>query len=57
MIVSLALYFAAWWLTRPLGNAGLWIAILTFFGARGALQAARYPALARTTFTPATAPR
>jgi MATE family multidrug resistance protein len=53
MIVSLALYFAAWWLTRPLGNAGLWIAILVFFGARGALQAARYPALARRTFNPA----
>jgi MATE family multidrug resistance protein len=50
MIVSLALYFAAWWLTRPLGNAGLWIAILVFFGSRGALQAARYPALARFTF-------
>jgi MATE family multidrug resistance protein len=56
MIVSLALYFAAWWLTRPLGNAGLWIAILVFFGTRGALQAARYPALARATFNPATAP-
>jgi multidrug resistance protein, MATE family len=55
MIVSLALYFAAWWLTRPLGNSGLWIAILVFFGARGALQAARYPALARATFSPATA--
>jgi MATE family multidrug resistance protein len=51
MIVSLALYFAAWWLARPLGNSGLWIAILVFFGARGALQAARYPALARATFS------
>ncbi|TMJ03451.1 MAG: MATE family efflux transporter [Alphaproteobacteria bacterium] len=50
MLVTIVLYFAAWWLTRPLGNAGLWIAILTFFGARGALQAARYPALARATF-------
>ena len=30
-------------------------AILIFFGARGALQAARYPALARATFSPATA--
>jgi len=50
MIVSLALYFAAWWLTRPLGNAGLWIAILMFFGSRGALQAARYPKLVRATF-------
>ena len=54
MIVSLALYFAAWWLTGPLGNTGLWTAILVFFGARGVLQAARYPALARTTFRPAT---
>lgn len=50
MLVTIVLYFAAWWITLPLGNAGLWIAILTFFGARGALQAARYPALARATF-------
>jgi MATE family multidrug resistance protein len=40
-----------WWLTLPLGNTGLWLAILTFFGARGALQAIKYPALARTTFS------
>jgi len=45
------------WLTRPLGNTGLWIAILVFFGSRGALQAMRYPALVRATFKPATAPR
>ena len=57
MIVALALYLAAWWLLRPYGNAGLWIAILIYFGARGALQAMRYPALARSTFKPATAPR
>ena len=57
MLVTLVLYLATWWLTLPLGNTGLWIAILTFFGARGALQAARYPALARATFKPATAPR
>ena len=50
MLVTLALYLAVWWLTRPLGNTGLWIAILVFFGARGALQAARYPALVRATF-------
>jgi MATE family multidrug resistance protein len=50
MIVALILYLAAWWLTLPLGNAGLWIAILVFFGSRGVLQAVRYPALARTTF-------
>ena len=57
MIVSLAIYLAAWWLLRPYGNAGLWIAILIYFGARGVLQAMRYPALARSTFKPATAPR
>jgi MATE family multidrug resistance protein len=41
MLAALALYFAAWWVTRGLGNAGLWSAILTFLIARGALQAAR----------------
>ena len=50
MLVALALSFAAWWLMQPLGNTGLWVAILVFFGARGALQAARYPALVRRTF-------
>jgi MATE family multidrug resistance protein len=55
MIVSLMLYLVAWWALRPLGNTGLWLAILIYFGARGALQAARYPALARATFKRATA--
>jgi MATE family multidrug resistance protein len=55
MIVSLVLYLGAWWLLRPLGNTGLWLAILIYFGARGALQAVRYPALAHATFKPATA--
>lgn len=50
MILALALYFAAWWIAHPLGNTGLWVALLTFYLARGALQAARYPALARRTF-------
>jgi MATE family multidrug resistance protein len=50
MLVTIALYFATWWLTRPLGNTGLWLAILVFLGSRGALQATRYPALARGTF-------
>ncbi len=50
MIISLALYLVVWWLLRPLGNSGLWLSILIYFGARGALQAARYPALARATF-------
>ncbi|HEX2216314.1 MAG TPA: MATE family efflux transporter [Xanthobacteraceae bacterium] len=55
MLVALALYLAAWWALQPLGNAGLWIAILVFLGARGGLQALRYPALMRATF-PRTAP-
>jgi len=57
MIVTIVLYFAAWWITLPLGNTGLWLSILVFLGVRGALQAARYPALARATFRSATAPR
>ena len=57
MIVTIVLYFAAWWITLPLGNTGLWLSILTFLGVRGALQAARYPALARATFKSATALR
>jgi MATE family multidrug resistance protein len=51
MLAALATYLAAWWLLQPLGNAGLWIAILIFFLARGAYQAARYPALARAPFS------
>ena len=51
MVASFAIYLAVWAATLPLGNAGLWIAILSFFIARGVLQAARYPALARKPFT------
>ena len=50
MLASLATYFAAWWLLDRFDNAGLWIALLIFFIARGVYQAARYPALARTPF-------
>lgn len=48
MVVSLAVYLGVWAATRPLGNTGLWLAVLAFFVARGALQAARYPALVKT---------
>ncbi len=51
MLASLATYLAAWWLAQSLDNAGLWLALLIFFLARGAYQAARYPSLARTPFT------
>jgi multidrug resistance protein, MATE family len=50
MVAAFLIYLGVWWLTLPLGNAGLWIAILSFFIARGGLQAARYPALLRKTF-------
>jgi MATE family multidrug resistance protein len=50
MLAAVALYFAVWWATTPYGNSGLWLAFLTFFAARGIMQAARYPALVRETF-------
>jgi len=50
MLVSFLVFLAAWALLTPLGNAGLWAALLVFFVARGALQALRYPALLRTSF-------
>jgi len=51
MLASLATYLAAWWLLKSFDNAGLWIALLIFFIARGAYQAARYPALARAPYS------
>ncbi len=50
MVASFLIYLAVWATTLPLGNTGLWIAILSFFLARGGLQAARYPALVRRPF-------
>jgi MATE family multidrug resistance protein len=50
MLAALATYLAAWYLLQPLGNAGLWLALLIFFAARGTYQAARYPALVRAAF-------
>ncbi len=50
MLTAFALYLATWWALRGYGNTGLWVAILVFLAARGALQAARYRALVRATF-------
>jgi MATE family multidrug resistance protein len=55
MLASFAIYLAVWFVTQPLGNPGLWVAILSFFISRGLLQAARYPALTRQTFAEARA--
>jgi MATE family multidrug resistance protein len=51
MLAALAIYLATWWALRPYGNAGLWLALLTFLATRGLLQAARYPRLRSATFT------
>jgi len=50
MLTAFALYLATWWALRDYGNTGLWVAILVFLAARGALQAARYRALVQATF-------
>ena len=50
MVASFAIFLASWAIMSPLGNAGLWGAMLVFFIARGTLQALRYPALLRSSF-------
>jgi MATE family multidrug resistance protein len=50
MIAAFATYLIAWYLLQPLGNTGLWIALLIFLLSRGLYQAARFPALARRSF-------
>lgn len=32
---ALLVYLPLWWLTQPLGNTGLWLALVAFFAARG----------------------
>ena len=51
MIVSLAVFLAAWWLLEPrFGNHGLWAALSIFFIARGLTFASRLPAIERRIF-------
>jgi MATE family multidrug resistance protein len=62
MLLSLVIFLAAWFVLRPFGNAGLWMALLIHYIARGGLQALRYPALFRASFgdrvlSPARAPQ
>jgi MATE family multidrug resistance protein len=42
MILALTCYFLLWWLLQPLGNHGLWLALLGFLIARGAGQGLAY---------------
>jgi MATE family multidrug resistance protein len=51
MVLSLAVFLCAWFILQPLGNTGLWAALLVHYVARGGLQALRYPALFRATFS------
>jgi MATE family multidrug resistance protein len=51
MMLSLLFFVAAWLALRPFGNAGLWGALLVHYAARGGLQALRYPAMLRTSFS------
>ncbi len=50
MLAALAFYFAVFLALRPWGNHGLWIALLSFLGARGALQGWRYRTLVTRAF-------
>jgi multidrug resistance protein, MATE family len=51
MLVSLVIYLLAWAaLTPPLGNHGLWAALMTLFVARAMTLAAHLPALMRDAF-------
>jgi MATE family multidrug resistance protein len=51
MIVSLAVFLAAWWLLESrFANHGLWAALSIFFVARGATFASRLPAVERRLF-------
>lgn len=51
MILSLAIFMAAWWVLEPVyGNHGLWAALIVFFVARGITFGARMPALERAAF-------
>lgn len=50
MLLALALYLAASFALRPLGNAGLWLALLTFLAARSVGQMWLYPGLVQRSF-------
>ncbi len=56
MLAALAVYLGLFVALRPLGNAGLWSALLGFLLVRGALQAWRFKALSEATFPRPEAP-
>ena len=50
MLGSLAFYIASFYLLRPFGNSGLWLALLLFLFARGLTLAWRYRKLSALSF-------
>lgn len=48
-------FLPAWYLARPLGNHGLWLAFMVFLAARGVTMAAGFPRLRRAAFPAAQA--
>jgi multidrug resistance protein, MATE family len=55
MLLSLALYFLTFFLTRSLGNEGLWFSLVAFLAVRGLGQGLLYPHLLATAFPPGAA--
>lgn len=51
MLASLAIFLGTWWALQSFGNAGLWSALMASYVSRGGLQAVRYPAQFRATFS------
>jgi len=47
MLISLAVFLAAWWLLRPFGNHGLWAAFYVHYLARAGTLLHYYPKLVR----------
>lgn len=52
MLLSLAIFMAAWWVLEPrFANHGLWAALNIFFVARGVTFASRMPSIERRAFS------
>jgi MATE family multidrug resistance protein len=48
MLLSLAIFLAAWWLLTPFGNHGLWAAFYIHYFARAGTLLYHFPALVRS---------
>ncbi|MEE8094537.1 MAG: MATE family efflux transporter, partial [Gammaproteobacteria bacterium] len=48
MLVSLAIFLAAWWVLLPFGNHGLWAALYVHYFARIGTLWYYYPGLVRS---------